>query len=204
MSMDQTTLAAQVREKTGKGVAHRLRAQKLIPAVVYGPSSEKPLNIAVDPKVLREAIKTPRKLNTLLTLQLDAGGERLALLKDFQQDPVTRAVLHADFYEVKLDQTVTVPVPLVLEGRAIGVHEGGVLTQLRREVDIVCLPNEIPEKISHDVTKMQAGTALHINEVVVPEGVKIRYLTNYTVATISVPEEEAPTPAAEAAAKGKK
>jgi len=206
MSMDQTTLAAQVREKTGKGVAHRLRAQKLIPAVVYGPHSEKPLNIAVDPKALREAIRTPHKLNTLLTLKLDKGGERLALLKDYQQDPISRAVLHADFYEVKMGEPVTVPVPLVLEGRAEGVAAGGVLTQLRREVDVVCMPDRIPEKLTHDVTNLKAGAALHVADVAVPEGVKIRYLTNYAVATISVPEAETTGPAAaEAAApKGKK
>jgi len=206
MSMDQTTLAAQVREKTGKGVAHRLRARNLIPAVLYGPHSDKPLNIAVDPRALRAAVKTPHKLNTLLTLQLDQGGERLALLKDYQQDPVSRAVLHADFYEVKVDEPVTVRVPLVLVGRAEGVAAGGVLTQLRREVEVVCTPRDIPERIVHDVTPMKAGTALHVADLTVPEGVKIRYLTNFAVATISAPEEETPaTAAAEAAApKGKK
>lgn len=206
MSMDQTTLAAQVREKTGKGVAHRLRAQKLIPAVVYGPHSEAPLNIAVDPKALREAIRTPHKLNTLLTLKLDKGGERLALLKDYQQEPVSRAVLHADFYEVKMGEPVTVPVPLELTGRAEGVAAGGIMTQLRREVEVVCMPNAIPEKLEHDVTGLKAGAALHISEISAPEGVKLRYLTNFTVATITVPEAETtPAAAAEAAApKGKK
>lgn len=206
MSNQQTTLAAQVREKTGKGVAHRLRAQKLIPAVLYGPHSEKPLNIAVDPKALREAIRTPHKLNTILTLQLDQGGERTALLKDYQQDPVSRAVLHADFYEVKMGEPVTVPVPLVLEGRAEGVAAGGILTQLRREVEVVALAGQIPEQISIDVTSLKAGAALHAADLTAPEGVKIRYLTNFTVATITVPEAEVASPAAaEAAApKGKK
>lgn len=202
MSMDQTTLAAQVREKTGKGVAHRLRAQKLIPAVMYGPHSEKPLNISVDPKALRAAVQTGHKLNTLLTLQL-AEGNRTALLKDYQQDPISREILHADFYEVKADETVTVPVPLVLEGRPQGVIDGGVLTQLRRVVDVVCLPGNIPEKLVHNVTDMKSGTALHVSSLTQPEGVKLRYLTNYTVATLTAPEAEE-APAAEAPAKGKK
>lgn len=202
MSMDQTTLAAQVREKTGKGVAHRLRAQKLIPAVMYGPHSEKPLNIAVDPKALRAAVQTGHRLNTLLTLQLE-GGNRTALLKNYQQDPVSREVLHADFYEVKADEPVTVPVPLVLEGRPQGVIDGGVLTQLRRVVDVTCLPGNIPEKLVHNVTDLKAGTAVHAESLIAPEGVKLRYLTNYTVATLSVPEvEEAPAEAAPT--KGKK
>lgn len=190
MSMDQTTLVARVREKTGKGVAHRLRAQNLIPAVVYGPHSETPLNIAVDPKALRNAVRTPHKFNTIITLKLEGGGERLALLKDYQQHPVTRELLHADFYEVRAGEPITVPVPLVLEGRPEGVAAGGVLTQLRRVVDVVCLPDQIPEKITADVTRMKAGAVLHVADLQAPEGVKIRYLTNYPVATISVPEAE--------------
>lgn len=197
MSMDQTTLAAQVREKTGKGVAHRLRAQKLIPAVVYGPHSEAPLSIAVDPKALRAAVQTGHRLNTLLTLKLDAGGERIALLKNFQQDPVSRELLHADFYEVKADAPVTVPVPLVFEGRAKGVVDGGVLTQLRRTLDVTCLPNAIPEKLAHNVSKMEGGDVLHVADLEVPEGIQVRYLSNFAVATLSAPEAEEETPAGE-------
>lgn len=188
MSLDQTTLDAQVREKTGKGVAHRLRAQKLIPAVVYGPRSQ-PLNIAVDPKALKAAIQTPHKLNTLITLRLD-GAPRTALLKDYQQDPVTRAVLHADFYEVQMDQKVTVPVPVALVGRAEGVANGGILQQNRRELDVVCLPNDIPEKIEVDVTHLKIAQALHVNEVKPPPGCTIRFLHNFTVALVAVPEKE--------------
>ncbi|HEY0840658.1 MAG TPA: 50S ribosomal protein L25 [Vulgatibacter sp.] len=208
--MNQTTLAAQVREKTGKGVAHRLRAAKQIPAVLYGPHAEKPLPIAVDPKALREAIRTAHRFNTILTLQLDEGGERTAMLRDYQQDPVTRELLHADFYEVVLDKPVTVPVPLVLTGRAAGVAEGGVLAQSRRVVDVVCLPREIPERIEADVTNMKVNEALHVSELKAPQGVKIRYVNDFAVAVITAPEEEVVTPgaaggeAAAPAAKGKK
>ncbi len=199
--MNQTTLTAQLREKTGKGVARRLRASKMIPAVVYGPHAEKPLPIAVDPKALREAIHTGHRFNTILTLKLDQGDERVALLKDYQQDPVSRDLLHADFYEVALDKPVTVPVPIVLKGRAAGVIEGGVLSQNRRVVDVVCLPREIPESIDVDVTAMKVNEVLHISDVKAPEGIKLRYLTDFTVAVLSAPEAEAETPAAEAAAK---
>lgn len=208
--MNQTTLAAQVREKTGKGVAHRLRAAKQIPAVLYGPHAEKPLPIAVDPKALREAIRTAHRFNTILTLQLDQGGERTALLRDYQQDPVTRELLHADFYEVVLDKPVTVPVPLVLSGRAAGVAEGGVLAQSRRVVDVVCLPREIPEKIEFDVTNMKVNEALHVSELTAPAGVKIRFVNDFAVAVITAPEAEIASPGAAAgeaaapAAKGKK
>lgn len=198
MSLEQTTLDAQVREKTGKGVAHRLRAQALIPAVVYGPRSE-PLNIAVDPKALRKAIQTPHRLNTLITLKLDGAGERTALLKDYQVDPVTRKMLHADFYEVKLDQKVTVPVPVVLVGRPEGVALGGILQQTRRELDVTCLPGEIPQKIEVDVSHLKIAQALHVSEVKPPPGAEIRFLKNFTVALVAVPEGEE-IPQAEAAA----
>lgn len=199
MSLDSTTLDAQVREKTGKGVAHRLRAQALIPAVVYGPRSQ-PLNIAVDPKALKKAIQTPHRLNTLITLKLDGVGERTALLKDYQVDPVSRAILHADFYEVQLDQKVTVPVPVVLVGKPEGVTLGGILQQNRRELDVVCYPKEIPQKIEVDVSHLKIAQALHVADVKPPPGVEIRYLKNFTVALVAVPEgEEIPAAAAAAA-----
>lgn len=188
MSLDTTTLDAQSREKTGKGVAHRLRAQALIPAVVYGPRS-KPLNIAVDPKALKRAIQTPHKLNTLITLKLE-GAERKALLKDYQQDPVSRALLHADFYEVQMDQKVTVPVPVSLVGKAAGTLEGGILQQNRRELDVTCLPKDIPEAIEVDVSHLKIAQALHVNEVKPPPGCSIRFLHNFVVALIAVPEKE--------------
>ena len=202
MSIESTTLDAQVREKTGKGVAHRLRAQALIPAVVYGPRSQ-PMNIAVDPKALKKAIQTPHRLNTLITLKLDGVGERTALLKDYQVDPVSRAILHADFYEVQLDQKVTVPVPVVLVGKAEGTTLGGILQQTRRELDVVCFPREIPQKIEVDVSHLKIAQALHVNEVKPPPGTEIRFLKNFTVALVAVPEgEEIPAAAAASAAPG--
>lgn len=190
MSSTQTTLSATLRETTGKGVAHRLRAKALIPAVVYGPHSEKPLSIAVDPLALRAAIKTPHKLNTILTLKLDKGGDRVALLREFQQDPVTRKLLHADFYEVSLDRKVTVPVPLELVGKAAGVLEGGILQQARRTLDVNCLPKDIPERIEVDVSALQVAEALHVSDVKPPPGCTLRYAANYTVALVAIPEKE--------------
>jgi large subunit ribosomal protein L25 len=205
MSIDQTTLAAQLRDRSGKGVARRLRGQSLIPAVVYGPHSEKPLTIAVDPKALREAIKTPHRLNTILTLKLDGGGERVAMLKTYQQDPVTRSLLHADFYEVRLDEPVTVPVPVALVGKPEGAAAGGILQQNRRELEVVCLPKDIPERIEVDVSHLKIAQALHVSDVKAPAGVKLRFATDFTVAIVAIPEKEevvAPVAAAAAAVPG--
>lgn len=197
--LTSTTLSATLRTTTGKGVARQLRLAKKIPAVVYGGKTS--ISVAVDPLALRAAIKTPHKFNTLLTVKIEGGAEHKALLKDYQQDPVTRALLHADFYEVAMDKAITVPVPVVLVGTAKGAKEGGILQQARRELDVTCLPKDIPEKIEVDVTELEITDALHVADVKAPPGCKLRFTSNYTVALVAIPEkEEIATPVAAAAA----
>jgi large subunit ribosomal protein L25 len=186
--MNQTTLRAEVRDATGKGVARKLRAEKKIPAIIYGPYMDAPITVAVEPKQLRAAAQGPRRLNTLLTLDLGVGKAKVALPKDYQQHPVTRELLHADFYEVQADKPVTATVPVVLKGRAPGVALGGVIAQNRRTVDVECLPGAIPDAIEVDVSKMEFNDVIHVADVPTPEGVKIRYLTNFSLAVLSAPE----------------
>jgi len=106
MAITRNTLAARARDGAGKGSARRLRAEGLVPAVVYGRHLENPVHIAIDPIAIKKAIATPHRLNTLLSLKLEGQPERLVLLKDYQQDPVSRAVLHADFIEVRETEPV--------------------------------------------------------------------------------------------------
>ena len=204
MALTRNTLAARVRDGAGKGSARRLRAQGLVPAVVYGRHLDTPVHIAVDPIEVKKAIATPHKLNTLLTLQLDGQPERLVLLKDYQQDPLSREMLHADFIDVHENEQIKVNVPLVLTGRPVGVTEGGILSQSRRELEVYALPSAIPEKIEADVTNLKIAQSLHINEVKLPEGVRVKTQVNYTIAVVSVPEKEevAPAPAAAVPAAG--
>ncbi|GHG81681.1 50S ribosomal protein L25/general stress protein Ctc [Comamonas sp. JC664] len=199
MSANTSTLEAKSREGSGKGVARRLRAEGLIPAVVYGKHLEKPVHISVDPKAVRQAINTPHKFNTLITIKV-AGGDRQVLLKDYQMEPVTRAILHADFLDVRANEQVKVKVPIVLTGRAQGVADGGLLTQARREIEVWSLPAAIPERIEVDVTPMKITEVLHINDVKLPEGVSVKTNVNYTLAVISAPEAAEAGPAAAAAA----
>ncbi|MCK8502684.1 50S ribosomal protein L25/general stress protein Ctc [Myxococcus fulvus] len=205
MSTDKSTLEAKAREGSGKGSARRLRGQGLVPAVVYGKHLEKPVHIAVDPKGVKAAINTPHKFNTLIQLKL-AGGDQQVLLKDYQMDPVTRAILHVDFIGVRENEQVKVNVPLVLSGKAQGVADGGLLTQARRELEVWALPNAIPERIEVDVTAMKIAEALHVNDVKLPTGVSIKTNVNYTLAVLSAPEsaEAAPAAAAPAAAPAAK
>jgi large subunit ribosomal protein L25 len=196
MALTRNTLAARVRDGAGKGSARRLRSQGLVPAIVYGRHLETPVHIAVDPIEVKKAIATPHRLNTLLSLKLDGQPERLVLLKDYQQDPLSREMLHADFIDVRENEQIKVNVPLVLTGKPVGVTEGGILSQSRRDLEVYALPASIPEKIEADVTHLKIAQSLHINEVKLPEGVRVKSQVNFTVAVVSVPEKEEVAPVA--------
>ncbi|HET9551557.1 MAG TPA: 50S ribosomal protein L25/general stress protein Ctc, partial [Anaeromyxobacteraceae bacterium] len=202
--MSQNVLSAEKREGKGKGPARRLRQQGKIPAVVYGKQGA-PSHLAVDPDLLMEAIDTPRKFNTLLTLKVDAA-EKFVLFKDYQVDPVTRRLLHADFLEVKLDEPVKVEVPVQITGKAVGTAEGGILSVSAHEIVVQALPTKIPEKIAVDVTELKIGQSIHISEVKAPEGCTFKFSTDYVVAFVAIPEKEevvavaAAVPGAEGAA----
>lgn len=199
MAITRNTLSARVREGAGKGPARRLRAEGLVPAVVYGRHLEAPVHIAVDPVQVKKAIATPHRLNTLLSLKLDGQPERLVLLKDYQQDPLTREMLHADFIDVRENEQVKVNVPLILVGKPVGVTEGGILSQSRRDLEVYALPGAIPEKIEADVSALKIAQSLHINEVKMPAGVRVKTQVNYTIAVVSVPEKEEVAPVVAAA-----
>ena len=213
MSVDRNTLEAEIREGSGKGPARRLRLKGQIPAVVYGRHLDRPAHISVNPSAIQKAINTPHKFNTLLTLKIQGQNDKQVILKDYQQDPVTRQILHADFVAVRENEKVKVKVPLVLVGKAAGTLEGGILSQSRRELEVWALPNSIPEKIEADVSHLKIASALHVNDIKMPAGVEVKTQINYTLAVVSVPEKEevavvqvaaatTATPAAGAAAAG--
>jgi large subunit ribosomal protein L25 len=159
----QNLVVAQARTGTGNGPARRLREKGLIPAVVYGLQA-KPTSVAVDPGAVMKAIATPHKRNTLITLQLEGGAKRV-LFKDYQVDPVSRRLLHADFLEVALDKPVLVKVPVVTTGEAEGVAAGGILSVSTHEVTVEALPDRIPVQIEVDVTPIKIGHSLHVSEL---------------------------------------
>lgn len=198
MAVQRTELIAKNRTTSGKGAARKLRAQGLIPAVVYGRHLKEPAQIAVEPAAVKKAISTSQKFNTLISLKVDGGEARQVLLKDYQQDPVSRELLHADFIEVRETEAVKVKVPLVLTGKAEGVAVGGILSQSRRDLEVWALPNAIPEKIEADVTHLKIAQALHVSDIKMPEGVKVKTHVNFTLAVVTAPEKEeaAPVPAA--------
>ncbi len=183
-----SVVTAQHRDEKGKGPARRLRQKGLIPAVVYGRKLD-PTHLSVDPAALMKAIETPHRFNTVLTLQVD-GAEKHVLFKDYTVDPVSRKLLHADFFEVKLDEPVKVDVPVVTTGRSPGQAEGGILSIAAHEIVVEALPTKIPVRIEVDVTNLKIGGSIHISELKAPEGCKFKFATDYVVAFLAVPEKE--------------
>jgi large subunit ribosomal protein L25 len=166
----EALLEATVRTTSGKNEARRTRRGGKVPAVVYGAASEgasrEAVAIAVDPKPLLKILHSEAGANTLISLKLD-GVDTKVLVKDFQLDPITHQVLHADFYRVAMDRTIEVTIPVVVKGDARGVKlQGGLLEFVRREVEIECLPSEIPEHIEIDVTELMVGQGIRVRDVV--------------------------------------
>jgi large subunit ribosomal protein L25 len=190
MATQRNVLTGKPRDGAGKGPARRLRAEGLVPAIVYGRNLPAPAHIAVDPLAVKKAIATPHKFNTLLTLQVEGQPERLVLLKDYQQDPVSREMLHADFLDVREMEEVKVNVPLVLVGKPEGVTSGGILSQNRRDIEVYVAPLAIPEKLEADVSALKIAQSLHIRDLKLPAGVRVKTHVNYTLAVVNVPEKE--------------
>ncbi len=188
MPSSTNVLSVQPRSDKGKGPARRLRAAGLIPAVIYGQKRE-PTHVSVDPAAIQKAIATPHRFNTLLTLQLE-GAQKQVLFREYEVDPVTRQLLHADFLEVELGKPVRVEVPIVATGKAEGVVAGGILTVSAHQIVVEALPDRIPVQIEVDVTPLKIGGSIHIADVKAPAGVKIKYATNFTVAVVTAPEKE--------------
>lgn len=197
--MERPELSVQVRSERKKGAARKIRRSGLIPAVLYGPSVGNVL-LAIDPHALLKAMDTEAGMNTLIKLRLEGGGnltDKVVMLRDLQVDPLNRTPLHADLYEITMDETVMVEVPVRLVGKAVGIDEGGILDQGIRELRVECLPGSIPEVLELDVTALGMGQSIHVSEIVLPEGVKIVGELATAVVSISAPlaEEEVAAPA---------
>jgi large subunit ribosomal protein L25 len=201
--MERPVLTAEIREEVGKERARKTRARGLIPAVFYGPRS-KTIPLTVDPKALAKVLQTEAGENVLIDLEIRRGNQldrKVVMIKDMQIDPLQRTTLHTDFYEVALDEMVTVEVPIHLIGKPEGIKMGGILEQIRREIQIQCLPGDIPKSIDVDVSSLKIGDSIHVQDLQV-EKAKIVSETNFTVVTVVPPvveEKKAEEVVAEAA-----
>ncbi|HVL68907.1 MAG TPA: 50S ribosomal protein L25 [Vicinamibacterales bacterium] len=190
------TLQAEKRETRGKNEARRLRAKGRIPAVVYGAEKGRAIEISVDPKVLSRILHSQSGANTLIALQGLDGGDTRVLVKDFQLDPISHRMLHADFYQVAMDKALTVTVPVVLKGEARGVkQQGGIVDFVNREIEIEVLPGEIPEQIEIDISELMLNQGVRVRDLNL-EGAKWKPLTDPDVMIVHVVALRAEEPAA--------
>ncbi|MBI4885543.1 MAG: 50S ribosomal protein L25 [Acidobacteria bacterium] len=203
----EATLEVVKRDSRGKNEARRLRAAGRIPGVVYGArrGAKAPggVPVAVDPKAVLRILHSESGANTLITLKLD-GAESRVMVKEYQLDPTTHKLLHADFYELAMDRAITVTVPVVVRGEPKGVkQQGGLLDFVTRDVQVQCLPADIPEHIAIDVTELMLHQAVRLRDL--PENPKWKPLNDPDTMIVHVvlpKAEEVPaaTPEAEAAA----
>ena len=199
---DVSILEAQAREPGNKNAARRVRVAGKIPAVVYGAGKDT-TTVAVDPRQVLRILHSESGHNTIFDLALESDRVK-AMIVDWQFEPIKGRLLHVDLQRIAMDKKLTVTVPVVLKGEAAGVkQEGGILEQILREIEIECLPSDIPKSIDVDISHLTFGVEVRVQDV--PHSDKLKFLTegNQMIAHItSVKEEVVATPeaAAEAAA----
>jgi large subunit ribosomal protein L25 len=189
------TLDAVKRDTRGKNEARRLRVAGKIPAVVYG-GAEQAVPVAVDPKLLSRILHSGSGVNTLIGLTIEGGGTTQVLVKEFLLDPVYHHLLHADFYRISMDKALTVTVAVVLKGEARGVkQQGGVVDFPGREVEIECLPADIPGFLEVDITELMLGQSVRLRDLA--EGAKWTPVSDPETMLVHVvaPRAEEPAPA---------
>jgi len=189
--MERPALTAEVREETGKGVARKLRARGLVPGVFYGPRTET-IPVVLDPRELAKSLQTEAGENVLIDLTIrkgDQADQKVVMVKEVQVHPLQRTALHADFYEVAMDEMITIEVPIHLVGRPEGVKMGGILEQVRRVVQIQCLPGDIPRSFDIDVSSLKIGDSVRGSDLQV-EKAKILLDLTMTIATVVPPAAE--------------
>lgn len=196
--MPEFVVAGEPRTDIGKNANRRLRAQGRIPAVVYANKKETE-HVSVSPKDLGAILRSSSGENTLFDLEV-GGKRRKVILKDYQVEPLKGDLLHADLFEVALDKQLEVSVHVELVGTPRGVKvEGGILDFVTRELEVRCLPTDIPEKFSVDVSELGLGEHLRVSQLSVPDGVELLTEPEVVVAHVVARRAEV-TPAEEEAA----
>ena len=166
----EAILEATERDSFGKNEARRIRAGGRVPAVLYGATADRDGKearpISVDPKALLRILHSESGANTLISLKLTGEHDTRVLVKEYQLDPVSHQLLHADFYRIRMDRAIIVTIPVTVKGEPKGVkQQGGVLEFIRREIEIECLPGEIPEHVEIDVSELMLHQGVRVREI---------------------------------------
>lgn len=189
--MEQFELHATVRKTAGNSPARALRRIDQVPAVLYGPQAETVM-LSVNKRDLEQILKKSNVGQVILNLVIQNGQKisKMAMIKELQTHPVSGSFLHVDFYEIDMNRKIKVMIPVVAAGKAVGVEEGGILQIVRRELEVLCLPGNIPEVIEIDITALDIGDAVHVEEIPMADGVEVIADSNFTVLTIVSPKVE--------------
>ncbi|HOJ38876.1 MAG TPA: 50S ribosomal protein L25/general stress protein Ctc [bacterium] len=190
--MEEILFQAEVRETTGKGVARKLRQAGFVPGILYGPGEE-PVALKVEGKSAGTIVRRLRSHNIMadLVLKGSAGEEKIkTILKDVQKDPLTGALLHLDFYRVRMDRPVAMEIPIQLVGESVGVSQGGILEQELREAKLEALPRNMPDRITVDISTLGIGHALLVKDLKLPEGVRALDDPERVVVAVLAPAKE--------------
>jgi large subunit ribosomal protein L25 len=179
----KTTLKAAPRARTGSGRLTQMRREGWLPSVIYGRGAAN-LNLKVDAKSFGELLARSSSENIVVNLEIDGEGTRLAFLQAIQHDPLSGAALHADFLAIDSKTEITAHIPAHLNGEAPGVKAGGVIEQYVHAIEITCLPDDLPETIELDISKLELGDSLHVGEVTYPKGVRPTHAADVVVVHI--------------------
>ncbi len=199
--MEILELNATMRTSAGNSPSRALRREGNIPAVLYGPGSESVL-LSISSLDLEHALKKSAVSQIIFNLAVQNAqtGSRTAMIKEMQIHPMSRKFLHVDFYEISKDRKITVNVPVVVKGKAKGIEEGGMLQIIEREIEVLCLPFEVPESIQIDITDLEIGDSIHVKDLKVAENVEIPADNNYTILTILSTKSDEKAPGEESGA----
>ena len=200
--MKSIQVSAEVRSSYGKNAARQLRCQGRIPAVLYG-RRETALSLSVDPKDLLAILHSAAGHNTIFSLDVKDQGTTSVMLKEWQLDPIKETLLHADFLRIAMDNALQVSVPVLPVGVATGVKDqGGIFEFVLRQLEVECLPADIPEHITADISHLEIGSNLRVADLSVDSRVKVLSDLDLVVAHVVAPKEEEAVAAEEAVAPG--
>ncbi len=181
--MAQIVIQTESRKPGGKNVNRRLRGAGKIPAVLYGQGT-KPLPLTVDPAIVKEVLYSDSGRNTIFAVTVDGGAQANAMVKDYQLDPVRGNLIHADFMQIAMDRTLELTVPVEIIGESEGVKLGGLMDIVTREIEIECLPGDIPESIKVDITGLKINDNIRVKSL--PADPKLKILTDPDVVIVTI------------------
>ena len=187
--MELIDLKTSIRKEVGKGYARELRRKGMIPAVFYGPKIESIL-LSVNIKELQNTYKGKGVERVVYNLQIENGSSenKNAMIKELQRNPLTGQLYHADFYEIDMNQKIKTMVPVKTVGKSIGVEIGGIVQIVRRTLEVECLPMDIPDYIEIDISELDMGNSIHIEDVSVDEKLILPHDVNFTIITVVQPK----------------